>query len=108
MKNLYFGKASKISTAGKNLVIVGRDSTRYIIPISSVDSIIADVSRRNVTFNLVADVWDYCGCKSIAFDVGTKKTIDNILKKFHKLGGNAPIMYDCESENFTIILPCID
>lgn len=107
MKNLYFGKASKIST-GKNLVIVGRDSTRYIITVSSIDSIIADVSRRNVTFNFAADVWDYCGCKSISFDVGTKKAIDNILKKFHKLGGNAPIMYDSESKNFTVIFPCID
>lgn len=108
MKNLYFGAASKISTAGKNLVIVGKDSTRYIIPVSSVDSITADVSRRKVTFNLVADVWNYCGCKSIAFDMGTKKAIDNLLKKFHKLGGVAPIMYDCESEKFSIILPCID
>lgn len=108
MKNLYFGAASKISIAGKNLLIVGKDSTRYIIPVSSVDSIIAEVSCRKVTFNFVADVWNYCGCKSITFDMGTKKAIDNLLKKFHKLGGIAPIMYNCESENFTVILPCID
>lgn len=76
-----------------NLDIVGKDGTRYIIPVASVASIVINTTIPAIHFNLVRDVWQISGCKSFGFSVVSISIIDNFISSFYANGGRCPVRY---------------
>lgn len=76
-----------------NLIIVGKDSTRYFIPVNSVASIVINKNVPAIHFNLVPEVWQESGCKSFDVVVSSISVIDKFIKDYRKNGGRGLVSY---------------
>ena len=86
MKNLFFGTVSDINITGNNVVIIGTDYTKYIIPIYSVTSITFDNKINVITFKFPEKDWENFGCSSMNFQT-SYYSADEIIKKYKQTIG---------------------
>ena len=76
-----------------NLAIVGKDGTKYIIPVTSLASININITIPAIHFNLVPAVWQDSGCKSFGISVSSLAVIENFVSAYYENGGRCPVRY---------------